>query len=93
VCLPQGSLNEFDFSRPPSLVKPRLQRAVKAENAEPAFAGRSGPGVASPRPHTVLRPCWAGKLISDAMANPRTTARKGRGCRLLAMSGHPARAY
>ena len=43
VGLPHGSLNEFDCSRPPGLVKPGLQRAVKTENAEPAFAGWSTP--------------------------------------------------
>jgi hypothetical protein len=31
VCLPHGSLNEFDFSRPPGLVKPRGPFVPRAE--------------------------------------------------------------
>ena len=30
---------EFDLSRPPSLVEPRLQRAIKAQDGVPALAG------------------------------------------------------
>ena len=34
------SLHQFDLARPPGLIEPRLERAVEAQDGEPALARR-----------------------------------------------------